>query len=129
MSRSFTESVTTAYHKDRIKESQIAEASVSKVLRLFGYANGTDARYICCLGTEPRVDIHKFMMGNQNLLMCIITHADRKVIDSALWKISSRLWNRLSKYEFGDSKTIEEIDSILRRNASNECECLMRYNP
>lgn len=129
MSRSFTESISATFCRNRLKESQIAEATVSKVLRLFGYANGSDARYICCLATEPRVDIHKYLMGSQNLVMCIITDMDRRVIDSALWKVSPRLWNRLSKYEFGDSKTIEEIDSILRRNSSNGCECLMRYNP
>lgn len=129
MSRSFAESVTSISTKHKLKESHIAEASVSKVLRLFGYANGTDARYICCLASSPRVDIHKYRAGSQYLVMCIITDTDRKVLDSALWRVSENLWNRLSKYEFGSAATIENIDYILRRNKSNECECLMRYNP
>lgn len=126
MPRTFSESIATTYNRERISESHVQPATTQKVLRLFGYGSGTDARYVCCLSDDPRVDVHKFKIGQQYLVMALITK-DNRVLDSALWKVTDRTWNMLSKYDFAGVTDIEGIDSQLRR--INECECLMRYTP
>lgn len=128
--KSLTDSLNNSYRWMMLKESTIEEATVQKVLRLFGYASSNNQRYVCCLQTLPvRIDVHKYKKAEQNILMAIVTDSKRNVVDSAIWNIDSYLYNRISYHDLIGCASILDIDAHLNKQKHNVCNLLMRYTP
>lgn len=111
--KTLSDSLQTAYKKLQLKESEVGERTIQKVLRLYGYPNATNQKYICCVSETPRIDIHSYSIAGRNFVMCLITGTDRKVISSALWSVPSSILSDLSYKLFSQCKSIIQIDKVL----------------
>lgn len=125
--RSLSESLANTF-KCKLQESDIDVQSIQKVLRLFGYPNATDQRYICCLSIEPRTDVHKYRIGTRMFIMCIVT-SGKKVIDSALWSLPQTVWETLSNASLHSCKDVDSIDAKLDELSEHKYTFVMRYKP
>lgn len=125
--RSLSESLANTF-KCKMHESDMGIQSIQKVLRLFGYPNATNQRYICCLSLEPRMDVHKYQIGSSMFLMCMIT-ANNKVIDSALWSLPLSVWSSIKNTDLFGCTSIDDIDSALAKLSDNNYTFVMRYCP
>lgn len=125
--RSLSESLANTF-KCKLQESDIGVQSIQKVLRLFGYPNATDQRYICCLSLEPRIDVHKYRIGARTFVMCIVTSGN-KVIDSALWSLPPSVWDIMSNVTLQSCTDVDSIDSKLDELSEHKYTFVMRYKP
>lgn len=108
-----SDSLKTACNKFKLKESEVGERTVQKVLRLYGYLNAKNQRYVCCISESPRIDIHTYSIADRNFMMCLITDNNRKVINSALWSISEKMLSYINYKNFHNCNSLDDIDSKL----------------
>lgn len=125
MRRTLSDSLNAAYRKMMIKESEVHEHSVQKALRLFGYPNAQNQRYVCCASESPRIDIHTYSIAGRNFVMCLITDESRNVKDSALWDIPTSL--QVQKSNFDGIHSIEDVDKVLDDITNHKYQLVMRY--
>lgn len=124
--KTLSDSLQTAYKKMQLQESEIGERTVQKVLRLYGYPNASNQKYVCCVSEDPRIDIHSYSIAGRFFVMCLITGTDRKVIKSALWSVPSNMIDNLSYKVFAHCKDVTQIDKVLN-DLSSGTKLIMSY--
>lgn len=110
----------------QLQESAFGERTVQKVLRLYGYPNASNQKYVCCISEDPRIDIHSYSIAYRSFIMCLITGTDRKVIKSALWSVPSNVISNLSYKTFSHCRDTVEIDKVLNELSSGT-KLIMTY--
>lgn len=124
--KTLSDSLITAYKKFQLQESEVGERTVQKVLRLYGYPNATNQKYVCCISDDPRIDIHSYSIAGRSFIMCLITGADRKVVKSALWSVPYEKLKDLSYKHFSSCKNINDVNKVLE-DLSSSTKLIMSY--
>ena len=124
--KTLSDSLETTYKKFELKESEVGENSIQKVLRLFGYPNATSQQYVCCLSESPRMDIHTYEIASRAFLMCLVTNSEHQVLNAILWNIPMSLKNKISKHELSMCKNIQDLDKCVSE-LSPLSKLIMRY--
>lgn len=125
--KKLSDCLNAAYKKLCISESDVGSKTVQKALRLFGYPNASEQKYICCANESPRVDIHSYKIAGKNFIMCLITSPNREVIDSGLWTMVDNAFKTIDRNTFISCKTLNDIDTKINEISNGMYKMIMHY--
>lgn len=104
----------TSTYKETISESNVNTNELQKILKLFGYDNSFNNRYIKqCDNKSTIIDIHKFeSLLSESFAYIMLIESDnsrQSTKTGILYKVKKSIYPSISNKNFTNVNTLEEI--------------------
>lgn len=127
--RSLSDSLTSTY-KETIQESNIHDSSLRKVLKLFGYNNSYNNRFLKRINNVDTVlDIHKFnsiLNDKYGFVLCLEHNNNSYVKSGLLIKFKKQYFNQITTKILNVKNMNQVYDILLSIDRSSEI--VMHYD-
>lgn len=127
--RSLSDSLTSTY-KETIQESNIHDSSLRKVLKLFGYNNSYNNRFLKRINNVDTVlDIHKFnstLNDKYGFVLCLEHNNNSYVKSGLLIKFKKQYFNQITTKILNIKNMNQVYDILLSIDRSSEI--VMHYD-
>lgn len=127
--RSLSDSLTSTY-KETIQESNIHDSSLRKVLKLFGYNNSYNNRFLKRINNIDTVlDIHKFnsiLNEKYSFILCLEHNNNSYVKSGLLIKFRKQYFNQITTKILNIKNMNQVYDILLSIDRSSEI--VMHYD-